>query len=88
MRNKKWLTRETDMQIAGLIIEEYASDEGNTLGLFELVVNEREKKMNFRIAHWVRMLTEQFTFMYGENQGDYVTRRVLSDCLRHGSTIH
>lgn len=88
MSNKKWPTRETDMEIANMIMEEYANDENNTLGLFELVVDEQQKKMNFQIADWVDILTQQFSVMYGPNQGDYVVRRVLSDCIRHGQTIH
>lgn len=88
MGNNKWPTKNKDMQIAHVIMEEYADENNSSLGLFELFVDEKAKQMNFRLANWVRVLNVQFTSMYGQNHGDYVTRRVLSDCIRHGNTIH
>lgn len=87
MTNKKWPTKNQDMQIANLIMEEYAQD-NNTLGLFELYVDQRTKRMNFRLASWVRALSVQFASMYGKNQGDFVTRKVLTNCIRHEQTLH
>lgn len=86
---KNWPTKDKDMRIAQLIMEQYASDQqADALGLFELVVNQREKRMNFRLAHWVFALAEQFNSMYGATQGDYVTRQVISHCMKQGQTLH
>tara|TARA_Y100000588_G_scaffold371498_1_gene442852 strand:+ start:121 stop:387 length:267 start_codon:yes stop_codon:yes gene_type:complete len=87
--NKDWPTKEKDMHIAQLIMEEYAKEqESETLGLFELVVDEEEKRMNFQLANWVIVLAQQFQSMYGSNQGEHVTRQVITRCLTQGQTVH
>jgi len=58
------------------------------LGLFELVVNQHEKRMNFRLANWVLMLAKHFNSVYGITQGDYVTRQVVTRCITQGQTLH
>ncbi|WP_133129820.1 hypothetical protein [Legionella yabuuchiae] len=84
-----WPTKTKDLHIAQLIMEEYAKDqESNTLGLFELVVNQAEKRMNFRLANWVVAIAQHFQSVYGAHQGDYVTRQVISQCITQGQTIH
>ena len=87
--NKNWPTKEKDMHIAQLIMEEYAGKQNTeSLGLFELVVNQDEKRMNFRLANWVLVLAQQFASMYGAIQGDYVIRQVISRCMIQGQTLH
>ena len=87
--NKSWPTKEDDMQIATVIMEEYArKKETTTISLFELVVDEQEKRMDFRLADWVLVLALQFKEMYGVNQGDEVIRLVISQCLIQGQTMH
>ncbi len=86
---KKWPTKEKDMHIAQLIMEEYADKQNSeSLGLFELVVNQEEKKMNFRISNWVLTLAKHFKSMYGAHQGDYVIRQVISHCMIQNQTLH
>ena len=44
--SQNWPTRDKDLQAARVIMEEYASDrESDTLGLFEIVVDQAEKKI-------------------------------------------
>ncbi|AHE66585.1 MULTISPECIES: hypothetical protein [Legionella] len=87
--DKDWPTKDKDMHIAQLIMEEYAKEQdSNSLGLFELVVNQDEKRMNFRLANWVLAIAQQFNSMYGANRGDYITRQVISRCITQGQTIH
>ena len=87
--NKHWPTKETDMLIAQLIMEEYAGKENSSsLGLFELVVNQREKRMNFRLSHWVVAIAERFKSMYGASHGDFITRQVITRCMTEGQTLH
>lgn len=84
-----WPTKTKDMLIAQLIMEEYAYNRQiETLGLFELVVNLDEKRMNFRLANWVLALVDRFNTLYGVNQGDIVTRQVISCCMMAGQTLH
>lgn len=86
---KNWPTKEKDMHLAQLIMEEFASKEqSEALGLFELVVNQNEKRMNFRLSNWVLALAERFNSMYGPHQGDYVTRQVISRCMIQDHTLH
>lgn len=86
---KEWTTKTKDMYVAELIMEEYAHEqETDALGLFELVLDVQEKRMNVRLAGWVTMLAQQFKSMYGASQGDYVTRQVISHCITQGQTIH
>jgi hypothetical protein len=86
---KNWPTQEKDMTIAQLIIEQYANANGSdSLGLFELVVDQKEKRMNFQLSTWVVILAKQFKEIYGAEQGDLVTRQVISRCLTGAETIH
>jgi len=87
--NKNWPTKDKDMQIARLIMEEYAMrQECESLGLLEVVVNQEEKSMNFRMASWVLTLAQQFNSMYGAFKGDYITRQVISKWMTEGQVIH
>lgn len=84
-----WVTKEKDIHIAQLIMEEYASKQNtDSLGLFELVVDTTEKRMDFRLSNWVLALAGHFNSLYGANQGDFVTRRVISHCMIQGKTLH
>ncbi len=87
--DNNWPTKEKDMHLAQLIMEEFAGkQESDSLGLFELVVNQEEKQMNFRLSNWVLVLAQRFNSLYGANQGDYVTRLVISRCMVQGQTLH
>ncbi len=87
--NKSWPTKDKDIHIAQLIMEEYAYKQNSeALGLFELVVNQTEKRMNFQLSNWVLALAQRFNTMYGSHQGEHVTRLVISRCLVQGQTLH
>lgn len=84
-----WPTKDKDMHIAQLIMEEYAKEnDTDTLGLFELVVDAEEKKMDYQLSNWVIALAEHFTSLYGANQGDYITRQVISKYITQEQTVH
>lgn len=84
-----WTTKEKDIRIANDILEKYADKRHTeTLSLFELVVIEKEKRMDFRLADWVRVLALQFNDMYGVTQGEFVTRQVISHYIVREETIH
>lgn len=87
--NKHWPTKDKDIRIAQVIMEKYAVQQNtDALGLFELVLNSQEKRMNFRLSNWVLALAEQFNTMYGADQGDFITRQVISRCIIQGQTLH
>jgi len=70
-------------------MEEYANEhDTDSLGLFEIVVNTSEKRMNFRLSGWVVELAKRFSSLYGFTQGDEVTRQVVTTCITQGQTVH
>lgn len=77
------------MITAQRIMEEYANEqETDSLGLFELVVNQEEKRMDFRLSSWVVILAEHFKSLYGSTRGDFITRQVISYCITKDETLH
>lgn len=87
--NKEWPTRFTDMHTAQQIMEDFANKSNrDSLGLFELVVDMEEKRMNFRLSNWVLTMAEHFKSLYGAVRGDFVTRQVISHCITNGETLH
>ena len=87
--SQNWPTREKDLQTARVIMEEYANErDSDSLGLFEIVVDQMEKRMNFRLSGWVLILAKHFVSMYGASQGDFVTRQIISRCITQDATLH
>lgn len=87
--NQNWPTRDKDLQAARSIMEEYANErESDSLGLFEIEVDQVEKRMNFCLSGWVVLLARHFATLYGASQGDFVTRQVISRCITQGQTLH
>lgn len=87
--SNNWPTKEKDMFYAQQIMEEYAKEQdSDSLGLFELVVDQAKKRMNFKLANWVVIIAQHFNALYGEAQGDYVTRQVITRCITQGQTLH
>jgi hypothetical protein len=86
---KNWPTKDKDMHTAQRIMEAYANEQNSdSLGLFEVVVNQEEKRMDFRLSSWVLALAEHFKSIYGASRGDFVTRQVISCCIVKGETLH
>lgn len=87
--NKNWPTEDQDLYTAQMIMEDYAKEQNiDSLGVFELVLDPAEKKVDFRLSAWVTLLAKHFTSLYGETQGDYVTRQIITRCITKGQTIH
>lgn len=85
----KWSTQEKDMQVARLIIDEYADEQGTeTLGLFELVIGASQHQRNLRLSKWVIALSDYFQSAYGNEYGDFVTKMVISKCITNGQVLH
>lgn len=87
--NENWPTKDKDLYIAKLIMDQYAFiHDRHALGLFELVVNQKNKCMNFQLSSWVILLAEHFKSVYGANDGDRITRKILTNYITVGYTIH
>ena len=88
MKNS-WITKNKDMHIAQLIMEKYAAQQQmDALSLFELVVNQEAKRMDFQLSAWVLALVQQYHSMYGTNRGEQIIRLVISACMHQGKTLH
>ena len=86
---KSWSTQAKDMGLAKLIIDQYVEATGaEAVGLFEIVMNPSEKRMNYQLAAWVIVLAQQFSTLYGAEKGDFVTREVISRCLSGNEQVH
>lgn len=84
-----WPTRDSDLQAAQSIMEEYASKrQTKALGLFEIEVNSNEKSMNYCLSGWIIELAKHFNALYGYNQGNFITRQIVSNCITKGQTLH
>ena len=84
-----WPTKEKDIEAAKNIIEEYVRvHDGDTFGIFEVTVREDKEVPDVRLAEWVVNLSDYFHEKYGADQGDFVTKMVISRCLTQGSIVH
>ena len=72
--NKSWPMQLRDMMLAERIMLQFREEEGR-LNLFELVVNIKEKSMDYQIAPWVLALVAQF-------QSSMVMKRAPILCAR------
>lgn len=86
----EWPTKEKDLEVAKNIIEDYVRvHEGDgALGIFEVVVREDKEAPDVHLADWVVSLTDYFQDKYGAEQGDFVTKMVISSCLTQGNVVH
>lgn len=84
-----WPTKEKDLEVAKNIIEEYTrNQDSDVLGIFEVVVSQDKEVPDVHLAEWVVTLTDYFHEKYGYEQGDFVTKMVISNCITHGNIIH
>lgn len=84
-----WPTKEKDLEVAENIIKEYTrSHDSEVLGIFEVTVSHDKEAPEVRLADWVITLTDYFQEKYGVDQGNFVTKMVISRCITHGNTVH
>lgn len=86
--NGSWPTRWKDMMIAEEIMSQFINDEMIGLNLFELVVDIKEKSMDFALSPWVTALASKYYKLYGEDEGEVITRRVIGLYMRQMETLH
>ena len=86
---KKWPTKEKDLEAAKNIIEDYVRiNDGDTLGIFEVTVRDNKEVPDVHLAEWVINISDYFQDKYGPTQGDFVTKMVISRCLTQGNVVH
>ena len=82
-----WGTKSEDLYVTRQVIAEFGGDE-TLLGIFEVVTDEHGQFQTARLAEWVCVLIKHFRNLYGESEGDQIMKRVVSNCLIDGQTIH
>jgi len=83
-----WPTRNYDLDTAADIIRKHIALTGDqTLGIFEVNM-DGEDDQDVKIADWILELAECFYQLYGREQGDFVTKMVVSQCITNGHSIH
>lgn len=86
--SKNWPTKANDLDAAASIIRKYvALNEDRSLGIFEVDVSDQDG-LDLRISDWILELAEYFYQLYGKEQGDFVTKMVVSKCITNGHSIH
>jgi len=84
-----WPTEANDWQTAQNILEKYLElNGGEPLGIIDVVVTPDEERVDYEVSTWIKELTAIYCQQYGREQGEVVTKRVVSRCLTLGHTIH
>lgn len=88
--NPEWPTQDQDLEAAANIINRYVElNEGEPLGLIEVVIDKSKKKpMQVRMPDWVQDIISFFRDQYGEEQGKLVASKVITRVLLKDETIH
>lgn len=85
---QKWPTKEEDLQLAQYIIDKHIDfNDGNTLEIFECVIDNRLELMS-ESPDWVVEITHTFQTQYGTDLGLDISQKVLASCMIDGDTIH
>ncbi len=83
----QWDTKEYDLSIARKVIENYANDH-KEIGLLQCVFNASKKSLSYELADWIPLIAKEFMDEYGAEQGDFITRKVISYLITNGDTVH
>lgn len=83
----KWTTEASDWKIAQSVIEKHSvMNGGEPLGIVDVVVSDDE--IGYEVSNWIKELTDIFCQKYGRQQGEVITKLIVSRCMTRGHTIH
>lgn len=85
--NNEWQPKPQDMLFVQDVISEYGGDE-HLIGIFEVGLSETGEVKQVRIAEWVQIVTQYFQRRYGHKQAEHIMKKILSESLIGGNTIH
>lgn len=84
-----WPTETTDWDMAQSVLDKYIDmNGGEPLGIIEVVISVDDHRVEYQVATWVKELTAIFCEKYGRQQGEIITKKIVSRCLTIGHTIH
>jgi hypothetical protein len=86
-----WPTKSKDLNLAQSFIDWYANSIGRSsasIGLFEVVADIQNKKMDLKLSPWVLAMTLYFQKIYGLEQGELISRKILTLYFTQDQSIH
>ena len=85
-----WPTKFTDLGIFRLYLECYAvlNDIKNPMTIFDLHLNQSKNAFEFQLSPWMQALIQHFFELYGSEQGEVVSRHLMTYCLTQGAKLH
>ena len=86
MSKQDWPTKANDLTLAGQILGKY-TDDLQSLTIFELSEKESERE-HYQLSEWVLALANYFSDLYGEDEGETITKRIVASLMINGHPIH
>lgn len=86
---KDWPTEQQDMQAAYDIARKHSEfNEGEPLGFLEIVLDSKQKPIEFKMPAWILDLLMHFRNQYGHEHGHAVISNVIIKLLLQHETLH
>ena len=85
-----WPTKYKDLSILKFYLETYQVFSGNknSQSLFEWRLTPNQKNFQITLSPWLQAMILHFMDLYGVEQGEFISRRLVSYCLTQGQTFH
>lgn len=86
MSSQNWPTKSADMAIAFEVLGLF-TDDIQSLTIFELTKQDAQKQ-TYQLAPWVFAIDNCFNLLYGEDKGEAITKKIVSELLINGEKLH
>ena len=75
------------MQFAREVIAEFGGEE-ELLGIFEMETDKLGNVKKIKLAEWVMVLIQHYRLLYGNEEGDHIMKKVVTNCIVDNQTVH
>lgn len=85
-----WPTKYKDLGILKFYLETYQVFSGNEnkQTLFEWHLDSNQKNFQMILSPWMQAMILHFMDLYGVEQGEHISRKLLTYCLTQGQVLH
>ncbi len=88
MQDSEWFLSEQDLEALELITSRHLEkSDGGPLGVFEVKVGLHEK-IDINMSEWMSDVFDYFTKQYGKEVATNFMKKMVSDSIIAGETIH
>lgn len=88
MRDSEWSLSEKDIEVLELITSRHLEkNEGQPLGIFEVKIGLHEK-IDIKMSEWMSEIFDYFVKQYGQKFATQFIKKMVSDSIIGGETIH